>query len=319
MPMPHSIELAALLVAHAPHLIEADKTLGDRVLEQLRCASRARLHNWMRNLDRAHPSAGSPPTAGPAAVAGPDAEHVIQEILQSEVLTRTFAAILSCIDAARGTACTEPFARQLFVDQLQARHRALSYLVGETRLPPARLVALDRHRRKIERWTDTLLGQMASRYNVVSYAFDADRMRDFAASSLIQPYATTVTPVWGFLLAGLELAFSAPQHRPGPSFTGTPITGAVPDDSPEEAAFLQAVLAAVPADAFHDDGPFKSLPLLRIFRSGRLPERAAEVRTPPVPRASNLPGPQPSQQPPAPSPLSFAKLISEQGKRFRRG
>jgi hypothetical protein len=79
------------------------------------------------------------------------------------------------------------------------------------------LVALNRLRRRTERWTDVLVGAVLLEHGVAEFAFDAERARHFARE-LHHSKSTPGHPFqWQLMIASLRAAFEKPLFGASPN------------------------------------------------------------------------------------------------------
>jgi len=100
---------------------------------------------------------------------------------------------------------------------------------------------LDRLRRRCDRWTDLLIGNGIGHDDLVEFAFDPDRARDFAQESNDFEPGSGPNPVEHLVTAGLRLG----------------LLGQLPNVELEHPAFhamIQSILGSLPTSAFHRDG-----------------------------------------------------------------
>jgi hypothetical protein len=105
---------------------------------------------------------------------------LFQEILASELLTRIAAAAASAHDAREKVTELEPVARSVFSAHQEARGKVLQLLLTGERQGVPEAKRLNDLRRRIERWTDMLLARFVHMANVNDFAFEPNRMQDFA-------------------------------------------------------------------------------------------------------------------------------------------
>lgn len=184
-------------------------------------------------------------------------EPILEEIFVSEVLTRVWCAALTARDQAHGTRTHEPIARNVLLGHLDARRRALQLLVTDTTLGIEHLTSIDRIRRRVERWTDLMLGHLVETYQVDDFAFDSARAREFGAQQLLQSTERPRDQVWVLLLVGLRMAF--PENSSAP-----------PHESLQQ-EIVASILACFPPTAFQSAGAFKQI------LEGRVPSRQQTV------------------------------------------
>lgn len=266
------VEIAALISAHSQTVIGGETQLPPGALEKFWDRSQRRLKLWLSGLMRYQRQ---------IAVISPedhtqlwnDLTPVLEEIFVSEVLTRVWGAILTAMDQERGTHQTEPIARNVLIGHLDARKRALQLLVTDPALTLGHLHPIDTIRRRVERWTDLLLGHLVERYQVDDFAFDPARAREFGAQQLLQSRESTSNQAWVLLLIGLRSAFSDAPIAP-------------PNELIQE-EIISAILSCFPTDAFPIDGPFRPLITDRIIHRRQtsptplatIPQSAASTTT----------------------------------------
>jgi hypothetical protein len=149
------IELAGLVSAHGPLLIEGRRPVTAEQVESYWVASKTRFDCWARSLKafadggRASNStwpegAGGGGHPGPVSFSAPHGrpawQHlrgVLEEILLSEVLTRVWTAVLCACDRRHGADDAGPAARSVLLGHMEARHRGLRLVIqaGEGRGP----------------------------------------------------------------------------------------------------------------------------------------------------------------------------------------
>ncbi len=169
------VELAAAVAAHGPVLVRQPRQLSTAGIEQYWTASKCRLDSWSRSLKQFTTSADSTGARRRPAVRG-----VIEEIITGEVLARVWTAVMCAFDRRHGTESAGPVARSVFVGHLEARNRVLTLLVHRPGIKAEAAMKLDRLRRRTERWSDLLIGYLTGLDDVVEFAVEPARARDFA-------------------------------------------------------------------------------------------------------------------------------------------
>jgi hypothetical protein len=245
-----TIEIAALLAARADVVVESPAPLDGEAIRQSWHRSRERVHGWLLRLRDAAEST--------AATAVDDVFAIARELLLSDVAARIWSAILAARSRRTGDLDLEAIARHVLLGRLRGRRIVLEWLLDDprTRTPSAdaQLAALDRLRRRTERWTDLLLATLVRRFDLAEFGFDPERLRDFAASAT----ATSRSDGWPLLLTGLRVAF---EDVP-------PVDDAAAVENDRD---VQSILACLPQDAFEPDGPFRTLRSVRLRRNDPLP------------------------------------------------
>lgn len=250
-------EFTALVAAQAPLIIEGTMPLAEGPLWVYWQHSKTLWPRRKRELEELSslPDSGSPPDRSS------EIREIAGDLLVGEMWTRVAGAVLTACDRRQRLQRAEPIARNVLAVHQQCRSAVLRMLLHSTVLPADQLGELDRLRRRVERWTDVLLGPLIAHYGseLSDFAFDARRAREFADEQMSARFRSTSQPAWSFLLAGLRTAF------PGGS-------SASPLNDPT-LPILRSMLALFPDDAFQSSGPIQSLRHSRVVRAGQQSER----------------------------------------------
>ena len=157
-----------------------------------------------------------------------------------EMLTRVWGSVLTVRDRHYpGSGCGE-VARNVLILQLQVRQRALTLLVNHASSEPKSVAAVDRLRRKLERWTDVLLAEMVIRDGVVEFACDPRRAGEFGIDYFKNQTASRRRLTWRLLNAGMHSCFAAPDECEIGRFNG-----------PRE--LLDALICCLPQELMDND------------------------------------------------------------------
>lgn len=211
------VELAALVADNASGLIESGRQLSDEALVQYWSASKCRLQSWSKSLKQVA-AAGSaelrPPhwlSSGGTTATDPLSIStiigVLTEILTSEVLTRVWAATATAHDRRRNAGDVEPIVRSVYAGHLEARNRTLVILTRGPGISTHDAVALNRFRRRAERWTDLLLGRVMLNADISEFTFDTELAREFAHDFRGQHAWQRGGRAWSLALASLRASF----------------------------------------------------------------------------------------------------------------
>jgi len=241
------VELAALATSHGPAIIVGPGRLPAASLENYWSASKARLERWSRAIKQYTTHADEQP----AGLAWPSMKAVLEEIFAAEILARVWSGVLVGYDRAHATGDAEPVAHSVLVGHAEVRHRAMNLLVRGPQVPTQDAVAVNRLRRRCERWTDLLLGYLLETAPVANLAFDARRATDFADDLRHQRGQPGGRYAWPLTLVSLRGAFGS----------------GVGSDSPNEdanARVASSILACFPPEIFDGTGVPRSLWLLRL-------------------------------------------------------
>lgn len=114
----------------------------------------------------------------------PAIEIVIQEIFVSEMLTRIWSATMIIHDDVQRSDELANIAHSIHIGHVEAKNRAMRMLLEDPDANPEVFDRLNKLRRKVERWTDLLLGQLPDLEAATLFAFQPNRVRDFSEESL---------------------------------------------------------------------------------------------------------------------------------------
>ncbi|MHB0957820.1 MAG: hypothetical protein ACYC0X_18910 [Pirellulaceae bacterium] len=196
------VELGALVATRGLIYIQRSNLLTKRRMEQYWLASRFRQDRWMRAMKVFDLSAST--------LARPDSHElrpVIEEVLASELVTRTWAAVACAHERRHGGRFLEPIMLSVLSSHQEARDRAVQFIMCGKGLPLEDEVALNHLRRLTERWTDVLLGYLAGAHDIEGFAFNADRARDSANDLRDEQLAGREDQPWKLAMMSLQGAF----------------------------------------------------------------------------------------------------------------
>ncbi len=200
------VELAAVIAAHGPALVDTPGRIPDDGIQEYWIASKSRLDRWARTLKDF--------SAGPTGAGRPwPSSHwprfrvVFEEVITGDVLARVWTAVAHAYDQCRGTDQAEPIARSVLAGHGEARHRVLTLLVQTPRIDVEEGVRLNRLRRRTERWTDMLIGYLSDLDDVRQFAFQPHRARQFGEDLHCRARLQGGRVVWPLVLASLRAAF----------------------------------------------------------------------------------------------------------------
>lgn len=196
------VELGALVAAHGLEYLEHSPWLTERHLEHYWVASRCRQDRWARVMK----SFGQC-TPAHACSDWPEVRGVIQEVVASELLTRTWSAVACCYDRRHGGGSLEPVVMSVLAGHAESRHRALQLIVRGQGFAVEEGVVLNRLHRQTERWTDMLLGYLATKHEIADFAFNPERARDFAADVHDERQETPGNQAWQLAVTSLRATF----------------------------------------------------------------------------------------------------------------
>jgi hypothetical protein len=167
---------------HASEIVHAAKRLPSRGVERYWTISKCRLDRWGRRLR------GVGQEAFVSASLSAQHQALAEEILASEVLTRVWTATMTAHDQHHALDEAEPLARSIYLGHQEARNRVLRWLVHGPHLSLRQLDSLNTLRRRMERWTDSLLAHLAPLIDISPWVFDHERAADFTQDLADNPH-----------------------------------------------------------------------------------------------------------------------------------
>ena len=157
-------------------------------------------------------------------------------------------------DRHRGTDLVEPVARSVLAAHTEARHRVLMILATSSGMPAEEAMRLDQLRRRSERWTDVLLGQMAAQGDVGQFAFDPERAADFAEDLAAHAPGEGRCQVWPLMMSSMRASF---RHG----------LCAVSPNADLNATIAASIVSFFPPELFDAAGVPESLWLIRMAQT----------------------------------------------------
>jgi hypothetical protein len=202
------VELAARLALESVNPANRGENNFEFV-KQYWTASKCRLESWQRALKI---FSDDLQVDDPWHDPWPATEVVVQEILISELLTRVWSAVLIQCDQTSQNGELTGAAQSVFISHMEASNQAMRLLVAQPLHRQAAVERLDVQRRRIERWTDLLLGCLPNSSIAERFAHDRNRMLDFAADRRLQS-ANELRQSNRILLASLNAELKSHSNR----------------------------------------------------------------------------------------------------------
>lgn len=221
-------EISALLARHGESVIESGQPVPDQVLQPYLLHSRELLCRW-REASR-QPLA--PTDASITDVT--ERETLLSEVLVSELFTRIWVAVLAASDTACGIIHAEPIGRHVLVGVLDVRAHILRELLDEAAPPLGTLMRVNRLRRRIDGWSNLLIGSLAVRYDVLEFAVEPERALEFRDQHLDDPH-NQESATWALVSAGIQKSL--------------PNLQVPPERQPQQQSITNTILDLLPTDA----------------------------------------------------------------------
>jgi len=197
-------QLAGLVAFHGPAFLRDSERLTAVRLESYWSASRCRLERWLQQLRLSQTEA--PPEW--ARGGSHSLRSVLEEILLSELLTRVWTCLVVEHDRRHNCDDAGNVARSIHLGHQEARNRTLQLMLRGPGVATEEAVGLNRLRRRVERWTDMLLGFLLLSGVKNEWAFDPQRALDFSIDMKEDYSLRREGQTWPLLFASLQSAFS---------------------------------------------------------------------------------------------------------------
>lgn len=172
------VELLALVSEHSPLLIERGEPLPHEPLARFWNAGRAAARLRVRRL-RGLLARSAVATAAENEALFDRAAPLMIDVFAADLTCRLSGAVLCAADFVSGIPFGRHVAQNLSTHQRAASHLALSILSDKADWPVHKLAAVDRIRRRLERWNDVLVGRLVAQYDLTEFACDALRAVEF--------------------------------------------------------------------------------------------------------------------------------------------
>lgn len=171
----HAADIAAVLAHHGPGLLYHRSMIPAEAMTAYWTANRVRFDLWHHALG--HYQEMEQQGAG-ATLQRWWEEHLamLEEVLLTEVLTRVYAALGAWLDKDLESGDIKPVVHSVHLSHVEARNRVLHLMLHGRGSSVDEAVRLNRLRSEVERWTDALIGALATHDPVaLDYAIDIPR------------------------------------------------------------------------------------------------------------------------------------------------
>ena len=205
------VQLAGLAAEESESIISQPIPINSREVQNYVRACQTRFSRWTEALD-VLTSRGPSPS---------ELDHLftlIEEVLISEILTRVWTGIVAASERKHQSSEAGTCVKSVFVDHLEIRRRILRLLVEGHPVVATNSDTLNRLRRRVERWTDLLVGRMALACDVDGLAFDTMRATDFSTSFRRESTSHDWGTTWHLVMTSLKTSFYSHRQHGSPSF-----------------------------------------------------------------------------------------------------
>lgn len=208
MNLRQTAEVAALASMLSDRVVQAEQPIATSALHAYWKSSQLRLKCWFASLRANRPT-------GSTVMSQFHLRHqtgLCREILVAELLTRVWSTVLLARDTYHSTNVCQNLVQHVFRGQTEARREVLKLLANPDQLPSRQVAAVDRLRRRVERWTDSLLGPMILKYGTTDFAFELERAMDLGQTNLSAGLSGPNAAVQQLTLVGLSHAVPRTNH-----------------------------------------------------------------------------------------------------------
>ena len=130
-----------------------------------------------------------------------------EQLFLCEMVSRVWTTVLLGIDQKTGRNDLTKIGRNVVGGLLQVRNSVLWRLTVQPIGMQSHIAKIEQLRRRSDRWTDLLIGNLAGSSDLFEFAFEKERARDFAIESIGVDPCSGPSPVEYLLTAGLRIAF----------------------------------------------------------------------------------------------------------------
>jgi hypothetical protein len=176
-------DLAAMMSQHGPAILQGSDRVPAEAVSQYWSASRNRLELWHQTMAR-YRAAEDSGNVMQLKFWWQQHAGIMEEVLVTEMLTRVVAAIAAGLDAMQRVDEISPVTHAVYLSHLEARNRVQQIMLFGRGNSVSDAVRLNRLRRVVERWTDTIIGRVSIEMpDLTRYAINVDRARQHASEA----------------------------------------------------------------------------------------------------------------------------------------
>ncbi len=254
-------DIAAVLSEHGPSIIYRNEPVPAAAMTHYWVTSRKRFDLWHQAMARYRMAESTGDHQRLRAWWG-DHFVVLEEVLVSQILTRVISAIAAELDEKHSDDELAPVTHAIFLSHMEATNRVQQLMLRGRGISVPEAVKLNRLRRGVERWTDSLLGRMYIQApNEIRYAIDPVRAQTYAKES--RDYGdgkTRRTVAWLMNASMRDMLHRRTSDRP-----------ALPQAN---RAVASSVVQLLRPDLFDNIGVLRSLRLNRVDLDHRQADRS---------------------------------------------
>jgi hypothetical protein len=245
------IEFAGIVSKNSPRLITSSN-LSLREVDPFADAYRALLAIWGSRCDQLDQEIPvSPPLE--RQLCWERSQPVFVDVFAGGLVARVWGAIITAASRRRNAVTAEKQVRDLVAQHDALEQRFLRLMVNGPEFTLERVLALDRLRRKIERWSDLFVGHLMHRFGLTDFAVDLARALEFGEEQLAHPAGDgRAEAAWEMYFLCLRTSFRS-------------ITLPKGEAAQQRTQLLNCMLATFPGILFSDDGLLTTSELSHYF------------------------------------------------------
>lgn len=206
MDLTQLVELATVVASRSDLVILQSAELPDDALFRFGSRSQARLRGWRERL-QAYPKAMAEAEPTQRRHVWAKIEPVLFDVLTSELITRLWTAVLRCNDELHRRVIAGPIGNAVFRGHLHARQDVLRILATVPAEFAVEARRVDRLRRRLERWSDLLIGHLVLRFDVADLVHDLGRAQEFGKEFREAAPGRTRDQMWELYRLSLHAVF----------------------------------------------------------------------------------------------------------------
>jgi hypothetical protein len=206
--------LACLLVTRAESVLQCRSSVSESAIAAYWSYSKCRNNRWAQAL-KAYSQACHEETE--QVLYARNLRPLLEEILASEILTRVWTPLIVHWDSQRLHELYAPAVQNVFVCHAESRHRALQLVMHGNGASFADAANLNLLLRRIEHWTDVLVGGLLPYCDAKPFAFDARRAESYAVEVASPLRDCSGARRWHTMCASLKAAFNGYMHDDAPN------------------------------------------------------------------------------------------------------
>jgi hypothetical protein len=189
------VELTAHVSRYGPNLVESRCAFSPGGLYSYWNCARVQRRLWLGRMNDARARLAAAESEQ-RVIVWRQVEDVLVDALAGGLVSRVWGAILTATDRVSGDTRGGPIAASVLAQDALIRNRILQLMIDAPGDVGDEIDALDRLRRRLERWTDLLLGWLVRRFKVSTFAYDPERAWEFGEDQFPDGWGIREAAAW---------------------------------------------------------------------------------------------------------------------------